>query len=51
MGLEKKSYMTEELLKRLSLLDKADSYVRFLSGGMKKKTYDSKSYGAYPPPF
>ncbi len=48
-GIRKKSYLTEELLKRLSLLDKADSYVRFLSGGMKRRLMIAKAMVHTPP--
>ena len=48
MGL-KKDYLTENLLEKLSLKDKADSYVRYLSGGMKRRLMIAKGNGSLSP--
>ena len=48
-GIRKKDYNTEKLLKKLSLYDKADSYVRFLSGGMKRRLMIAKAMVHSPP--
>ena len=48
-GIRKKNYLTEDLLKKLSLSDKADSYVRFLSGGMKRRLMIAKAMVHSPP--
>ena len=48
-GVKKKSYITEVLLKKLSLEDKADSYVRYLSGGMKRRLMIAKAMVHSPP--
>ncbi len=48
-GIRKKKYLTEDLLKKLSLLDKSDSYVRFLSGGMKRRLMIAKAMVHSPP--
>ena len=45
-GVKKKNYITENLLDKLSLKDKADSYVRYLIWRYEKKANDSKSNGA-----
>ena len=46
-GVKKKNYITETLLEKLSLKDKADSYVRYLIWRYEKKAYDSKGNGAF----
>ncbi|PPR27299.1 MAG: Doxorubicin resistance ATP-binding protein DrrA [Alphaproteobacteria bacterium MarineAlpha9_Bin4] len=48
-GIKKKDYITEELLYKLNLLEKADSYVRFLSGGMKRRLMIAKAMVHSPP--
>ena len=48
-GVKKKSYITEVLLEKLSLEDKADSYVRYLSGGMKRRLMIAKAMVHSPP--
>ena len=48
-GIKKKNYITEKLLKKLSLQDKADSYVRYLSGGMKRRLMIAKAMVHNPP--
>ena len=46
-GVKKKSYITEVLLEKLSLEDKADSYVRYLIWRNEKKADDSKGDGSF----
>ncbi len=48
-GVKKKNYITEKLLEKLSLKDKADSYVRYLSGGMKRRLMIAKAMVHSPP--
>ena len=48
-GIKKKNYLTEDLLKKLSLSDKSNSYVRFLSGGMKRRLMIAKAMVHSPP--
>ena len=48
-GIKKNNYLTEELLVKLSLLEKANSYVRFLSGGMKRRLMIAKAMVHSPP--
>ena len=48
-GIRKKKYLTEMLLEKLSLLEKANSYVRFLSGGMKRRLMIAKAMVHSPP--
>ncbi|MEC8099868.1 MAG: ABC transporter ATP-binding protein [Pseudomonadota bacterium] len=48
-GVKKKNYLTEQLLEKLNLFDKADSYVRFLSGGMKRRLMIAKAMVHSPP--
>ena len=48
-GIKKQNYLTEELLKKLSLSDKSNSYVRFLSGGMKRRLMIAKAMVHSPP--
>ena len=48
-GVKEKNYLTEELLEKLSLKDKADSYVRYLSGGMKRRLMIAKAMVHSPP--
>ncbi len=48
-GIKKNNYITESLLEKLSLKDKADSYVRYLSGGMKRRLMIAKAMVHSPP--
>ena len=48
-GVKKKNYITEKLLEKLSLKDKGDSYVRYLSGGMKRRLMIAKAMVHNPP--
>ena len=48
-GLKKKNYITEKLLEILSLKEKANSYVRYLSGGMKRRLMIAKAMVHSPP--
>ena len=48
-GIRKTNYLTEELLEKLSLSEKANSYVRFLSGGMKRRLMIAKAMVHSPP--
>ena len=48
-GVKKKNYITEKLLEKLSLKDKSDSYVRYLSGGMKRRLMIAKAMVHNPP--
>ena len=48
-GLKKEDYITENLLEKLSLKDKAESYVRYLSGGMKRRLMIAKAMVHSPP--
>ena len=48
-GVKKKFYKTNYLLKKLSLEEKADSYVRYLSGGMKRRLMIAKAMVHTPP--
>ncbi|MCW9033264.1 MAG: ABC transporter ATP-binding protein [Rhodospirillales bacterium] len=42
-GVPKKSRRTEEILKQVGLLDKADAYARTLSGGMRRRLLVAKA--------
>ena len=42
-GLKKENYLTEYLLNKLKLEDKSDAYVRYLSGGMKRRLQIAKA--------
>ena len=46
---KKKFYKTNYLLKKLSLEEKTDSYVRYLSGGMKRRLMIAKAMVHTPP--
>ncbi|MBJ56677.1 MAG: multidrug ABC transporter ATP-binding protein [Rickettsiales bacterium] len=48
-GLKKSDYLTKILLKKLKLEDKADAYVRYLSGGMKRRLMIAKAMVHSPP--
>lgn len=48
-GVQKKDRRTEELLKAVHLLDKADAYSRTLSGGMKRRLLVAKALVHNPP--
>ncbi len=48
-GVPPKDRKTEEILKSLGLLDKADAYVRQLSGGMKRRLMVAKAMVHEPP--
>jgi ABC-2 type transport system ATP-binding protein len=48
-GVKKADRKTDEILKSLGLLDKADAYVRQLSGGMKRRLMVAKAMVHEPP--
>ncbi len=48
-GLKKSEYITEKLLDTLELKDKADAYIRNLSGGMKRRLMIAKAMVHSPP--
>ena len=48
-GVPKRARRTEEILDRVGLLDKADSYARQLSGGMKRRLLIAKALVHAPP--
>lgn len=48
-GLKKSDYITEKLLDILELKDKADAYIRNLSGGMKRRLMIAKAMVHSPP--
>ena len=48
-GLKKENYLTEYLLNKLKLEDKSDAYVRYLSGGMKRRLMIAKAMVHSPP--
>ena len=48
-GLKKSQYITEKLLNILELKDKAEAYVRNLSGGMKRRLMIAKAMVHSPP--
>jgi ABC-2 type transport system ATP-binding protein len=48
-GVKKQDRKTEEILKSLGLYDKADAYVRQLSGGMKRRLMVAKAMVHEPP--
>ena len=48
-GLKKSQYITEKLLNILELQDKAEAYVRNLSGGMKRRLMIAKAMVHSPP--
>ena len=48
-GVHKKDRITDEILKSLGLFDKADAYVRQLSGGMKRRLMVAKAMVHQPP--
>jgi ABC-2 type transport system ATP-binding protein len=48
-GVHKKDRITDEILKSLGLYDKADAYVRQLSGGMKRRLMVAKAMVHQPP--
>ena len=48
-GVTKKNQITDEILKMVSLYDKAESYSRSLSGGMKRRLLIAKAMVHQPP--
>ena len=48
-GLRKKDYQTKKLLENLKLEGKANAYVRYLSGGMKRRLMIAKAMVHSPP--
>ncbi len=48
-GIKKTNYLTNELLKNLQLEDKSNAYVRYLSGGMKRRLMIAKAMVHSPP--
>ena len=48
-GIRKSEYLTEQLLDTLELKDKAEAYVRNLSGGMKRRLMIAKAMVHSPP--
>ena len=48
-GIKKTNYLTKELLKNLKLEDKSNAYVRYLSGGMKRRLMIAKAMVHSPP--
>ncbi len=48
-GVPRKNWRTQEILKAVGLADKADAYVRTLSGGMKRRLLVAKAMVHNPP--